>query len=371
MTISGVGPDGKTPGAELSRPKQSAITARSPEPAVRAHGPTRGAAPHDEAPPQARSPPTARHGQYRRSVNTPPPTGVQHHLVHGDQRATITEVGASLREYAVGDRDVIVPFDVGGLPPASHGAVLIPWPNRLRDGRYDWDGTTYQVPVTEPDRWTALHGLAAWERWAPVPGVAARPDSITLGLDLVPIKGYPFQLRSTLTYTLSVAGLHVHLATTNIGDRVAPYGTGFHPWLSPGGAAVDECTLRLDAATRVTTDDRLLPTGTEPAGDLDFRTPRSLAGVALDDGYVDVTRDDDGLSWIQLSAPDGRTAAVWMDDSMDTWQVCTGDGIPGVNRNGVAAEPMTCIADAFRTGDRLVRLEPGQTHEVVWGATLL
>ncbi|MCR6491664.1 hypothetical protein [Cellulomonas sp. P24] len=49
-------------------------------------------------------------------MNTPPPTGVQHHLVHGDQRATITEVGASLREYAVGDRDVIVPFDVGGLP---------------------------------------------------------------------------------------------------------------------------------------------------------------------------------------------------------------------------------------------------------------
>jgi aldose 1-epimerase len=305
------------------------------------------------------------------SVTTPPPTGAQYHLVHGDQRATVTEVGASLREYAVGDRDVIVPFGVAQLPPASHGAVLVPWPNRLGDGRYEWDGATYQVPLTEPERRTALHGLSAWERWEPVPGVAKRPDSVTLGLDLVPIKGYPFQLRCVITYTLAVAGLHVHLATTNIGEHAAPYGTGFHPWLSPGGARVDDCSLRLDAARRVTTDDRLLPTGTEPAGDLDLRTARSLAGIVLDDAYVDISRDEEGLSWIRLTAPDGRTAAVWMDDSMDTWQVCTGDGIPGVNRNGVAAEPMTCIADAFRTGERLIRLEPGQTHEVVWGATLL
>ena len=72
-------------------------------------------------------------------------------------------------------------------------------------------------------------------------------------------------------------------------------------------------------------------------------------------------RDDDGLSWIRLTGADGRTAAVWMDESMDTWQVCTGDHLDAVawRRTGVAAEPMSCIADAFRTGDRLVRLEPG------------
>jgi aldose 1-epimerase len=304
-------------------------------------------------------------------VIRPALTGAQFHLTHGDQRATVTEVGASLREYAVGNRDVIVPFSVDRLPPASHGAVLIPWPNRIEDGQYEWEGTAYQVPLTEPERQTALHGLALWQRWTPAPGIAPRQDSVTLALDMVPIKGYPFLLRSVITYTLSVTGLHVHLATTNLGEHTAPYGTGFHPWLSTGTAPVDACTLRLDAATRVTTDDRLLPVGSEPAGELDFRTPKLLAGIALDDAYLDVTRDEDGLSWIELAAPDGRTAAVWMDDSMDTWQVCTGDGVAGVNRTAVAAEPMTCIANAFRTGDRLVHLEPGQTHEVVWGATLL
>ena len=188
----------------------------------------------------------------------------------------------------------------------------------------------------------------------------------------MPTAGYPFPLLTTVTYTLTDAGLGVTVTTTNLGDTTAPYGIGFHPWLSPGDATVDECTLRLDADSRVTVDDRLLPTGTEPVvGSYDLRAPRLLAGIALDDAFVDVRRDADGLSWIQLAAPDGHAAAVWMDDSMDTWQVCTGDGIPVIERRGVAAEPMSCIADAFRTGERLVHLAPGADHTVRWGLTLL
>ncbi|BDZ42933.1 hypothetical protein GCM10025865_22320 [Paraoerskovia sediminicola] len=189
-----------------------------------------------------------------------------------------------------------------------------------------------------------------------------------------PTKGYPFALTTRVTYRLSDAGLAVTVRATNDGPTTLPYGVGFHPWLSPGDAAVDECTLRLDATRRVTVDERLLPTGDVAAeGDHDFTSPRSLRGIALDDAYVDVVRDDAGLTWMRLASPDGREAAVWTDDSMDTWQVCTGDGIdaPGYVRTGVAAEPMSCIADAFRTGDRLVRIAPGDSHEVRWGATLL
>ncbi|QTE31328.1 aldose 1-epimerase family protein [Pengzhenrongella sicca] len=303
---------------------------------------------------------------------TPPaPSGAQFRIALGDQRATITEVGANLREYAVGDRDVITSFGEHELAPASNGGVLIPWPNRLADGQYAFDGVEYQLPITEPDRATALHGLGSWERWTVVAHDAA---SVALELALVPVPGYPFAVRVRVTYTLSQSGLHIRVAATNEGAQAAPYGVGFHPWLSPGGAALDECTLRLDATSRVTTDARLLPTGTEPAaGGFDFRAPQSLRGIALDDAYVDVIRDGDGLSWLLLAAPDGRTAAVWMDATMDTWQVCTGDALSNVavRRTGLAAEPMSCIADAFRTGDRLIRLEPGASHEVTWGIALL
>ncbi|WP_146903764.1 aldose 1-epimerase family protein [Cellulomonas aerilata] len=298
------------------------------------------------------------------------PTGVQYRIRHDDHAATVTEVGATLREYAVGGRDVVHPFPEDALPPAGNGAVLVPWPNRLRDGRYTYEGVDYQLPINEPDRMTSLHGLGNWQRWT---ATEHTHTSVTLELALVPTPGYPFPVRLTITYALSDDGLRVDLVATNEGDRTAPYGTGFHPWLSPNGADLDDCTLRLDAATKVTVDDRLLPTGTEPAArKFDFRTPSTLRDVALDDAYVDVVRDEQGLAWIQLAAPDGRTAAVWMDGSMDTFQVCTGDElIPVANRTGVAAEPMSCIADAFRTGERLVHLAPGQSHTVTWGATLL
>lgn len=300
---------------------------------------------------------------------TQPPTGRQLEISHGDHVAVVTEVGANLRSYRVGTRDVVTPFAEDELPPASHGAVLLPWPNRLGDGTYEWDGREYRVPLNEHEpRRTALHGLASWTRWTVAEHSAS---TVTLTLDLVPTPGYPWPLHSSITYTLDDDGLGITLTTRNAGTSDAPYGTGFHPWLSPGDADLDECTLRIDATEHVTVDSRLLPTGVEPAdGDWDFTTPRSLAGVALDDAFVSITRDDDGLSWIELAAPDGRTAAVWTDESMDTWQVCTGDGLVGADRTGLAAEPMTCIADAFRTGDRLVRLTPGAEHVARWGIVL-
>lgn len=300
----------------------------------------------------------------------PAPSGIQHSISYGEQSVTVTEVGAVLREYTVGGRDVVVPFAADEINPVFNGAVLLPWPNRLRDGTYEADGVRYTLPITEPARGTAIHGLVAFSRWA----LVDRTDtSVTLGLDLVPQPGYPFQLAAQITYELTDAGLAVTLTTTNIGAGTAPYGAGFHPWLSTGGADLDDCVVRLDAATRITTDDRLLPTGQEPvAGQYDMREPVSLAGRDLDDAFVDVLRDADGLSWIRLTGTDGHTAALWMDESMDVWQACSGDHVgEGYRRMGFAAEPMTCYADAFVTGDRLVRLAPGDSHRVRWGLMLL
>ena len=297
------------------------------------------------------------------------PSGTQYRIAAGAHAATITEVGAMVREYTVGGRDVFVPFDEGEPAPAFNAAVLVPWPNRLRDGRYQADGTTYQLAVSEPERGTALHGLGCWYRWSPV---EVADDTVTLELALPAQKGWPFQLVSQVRYSLDAEqGLEVRVRTRNVGTRTAPYGVGFHPWLSTGGADLDTCTVRLDAAEHVTVDERLLPTGVEPVtGDHDLRETRSLAGLDLDDAWVGATRDEAGLSWCLLGCPDGRTPAVWMDDSMDCWQVCSADHIAGHRRFGLAAEPMSCYADAFNSGDRLVHLAPGDSHTVRWGATL-
>lgn len=300
---------------------------------------------------------------------TTAPSGEQHVLSHGPHRAVVASVGASLRRYDVDGLEVVMPYDEDAIAPAFAGMALAPWPNRLRDGQYTWAGRTHQVPVTEPSRSTALHGLVSWERWAAVEQSAS---SVTLEHVVVPTYGYPWPVRLQITYTLDDEGLTVRTVATNLGDTDAPYGLGFHPWLSTRGAAVDACTLRVDAAHHVTVDDRLLPTGTEPVvGVYDLREATPLAGIELDDAWTGPTRDADGLSWIVLAAPDGRASAMWADETFRAWQVCSGDGLEGIQRGAVAAEPMTCVADAFRTGDDLISLAPGASHESTWGLRLL
>ena len=306
------------------------------------------------------------------SMTLRPPSGAQHTLFDpaSDASVVITEVGATLRVFTVGERDVVVPFGPDEICPAGHGAILAPWPNRLADGRYTWDGTTYQVPITEIDRNTALHGLVNHARWHLI---ERTPTSASLGLNTVPIGGYPWELEMVATYTLEGRNLTIEVSATNLSDTAAPYGIGFHPWLSPGPGGLDAATMRLDATSWVHPNERLLPDGVEELPEhLDFRTTRPIEQADLDDAFVNITRDEEGLSWIQIGGDDGHTASVWMDESMNAWQACSGDHIGALDyrRAGMAAEPMSCIADAFNTGDSLVRLEPGATHAVRWGLRL-
>ena len=49
--------------------------------------------------------------------------------------------------------------------------------------------------------------------------------------------------------------------------------------------------------------------------------------------------------------------------------VFSGDPLPDVRRRSLALEPMTCAPNAFRSGDGLILLEPGETHVAEWGIT--
>ena len=299
-----------------------------------------------------------------------PPSGAQYHLRLDGQEAVIAEVGASLRVYRVGDADVVRPYDESELAPAFSGMVLAPWPNRLANGMYEYEGTVHQVAVSEPSRMTALHGLVTHVRWQTA-GPSDDGTSIELSHTIVPTSGYPWPLRIVVGYALTAAGLRVTITASNAGDSTAPYGVGVHPWLSTGGAALDDCTLRVDANRHVTIDNRLLPTGTEPVTNgFDLREPKPLVGRAYDDAWTDLVRDAEGRSWLLLGRPDGHTVAVWAGQAARAWQVCTGDEVDSIKRTAVAAEPMTCVADAFRTGDDLVDLAPGASHTLTWGLSL-
>jgi aldose 1-epimerase len=245
---------------------------------------------------------------------------------------------------------------------SGRGQVLIPWPNRIEDGTYEFDGERHELAITEPERRNAIHGLVRGETWA----VAEQEGSrVLMTHALEPQPGYPFSLALELEYSLSEVGLRVQTTATNVGRRAAPYGSGAHPYLRTSGATVDSATLRIPARTVVHSNDRGLPVGSEPVEgtEFDFRRPRPIGATVLDHAFTDLERGDDGLARVELA----DQVSLWVDRAYPYLMVFTGDPLPDVARRSIAVEPMTCPPNAFRTGDHLIRLEPGTSFTSAWG----
>lgn len=298
------------------------------------------------------------------------PTGEQFTIRHGSTQATVVEVGGGLRTFDVGDRSVVAGFDAFEMAPVGRGQVLIPWPNRTADGRYEWEGRAHQLAINEVERSTAIHGLVrfgAWER------VAEAADRIELTHTVWPSPGYPFTLAVRIVYQIAVAALTVTTTTRNVGLEPAPFGAGQHPYLvPPSGVEVDDCVLRVPAARSLTCDARGLPTGSEPVDGtaLDFRAGRRIATKVLDTPFTDLERDPSGRATIELEGPEGGSTSLWVDEGYRYVQVFTGDTLPpAARRRSIAIEPMTCPPNAFATGTDLLRLEPGETTTMTWGVT--
>jgi aldose 1-epimerase len=295
------------------------------------------------------------------------PTGEQIELRARDQRAVVVEVGAGLRAYTVAGRAVLDAYDESEMATAGRGQVLMPWPNRLEDGTYDFDGERYQLPLTEPETHNAIHGLVRWVPWSVVERDENRAQ---LGYTLHPQPGYPFSLELRIEYSLSEAGLRVTSTATNVGRRACPYGSGSHPYLTIGTPTVDSIVLRAPGRRVLHFDERGLPLDVEPVDgtEYDFRTAKAIGGTKLDNAYTDLARDADGLARVELSSADSSTiVSLWLDDTYPYLQLFTGDPLPSVNRRSLAVEPMTCAPNAFRTGEGVLVLEPGGSTTSTWG----
>jgi aldose 1-epimerase len=294
------------------------------------------------------------------------PSGQQFEIAHGDQHAVVVEVGGGLRSYTAGGRNVIEGYGVDEMARAGRGQVLLPWPNRLQDGIYEFDGERYQLALTEPEHGNAIHGLVSWTSWQ---AREQAPHRVVLQHVLHPQPGYPFTLEVEIAYELGVDGLNVQTTATNVGEAPCPYGCGAHPYLTVGTESVDDIVLQIPARTALRSDARGIPTGTVAVDgtELDFRTARKIAETKLDNGYTDLERDEARLCRVELATRDGSSrVTLWVDESYPYLMVFTGDR-PDVQRRGLAVEPMTCPPNSFRSGQGLIRLDPGASVTTGWG----
>lgn len=299
------------------------------------------------------------------------PSGDQFRISAGGYDAVVTESGAALRSLTHAGRPLLDGFAEDEMSSGGRGQLLVPWPNRVRDGRYSFGGRDLQLPLTEPERHHASHGLARWVAWTPEEHAGA---SVSLQYRLMAQTGYPWTLDLHVLYDLSADGLTVTQTATNLSPTAAPYASGAHPYLSVGAGPVDTWELTLPAATRSVTDDLLIPVGREAVEGTayDFRVARPLRDTALNTGFTDLERDDRGVATATLRDPaSGRAVSLWVDEHHRWLLAYTADERPTTARRSLALEPMTANADALRTGEDLLTLapagEPGDEVSVSWG----
>lgn len=299
-----------------------------------------------------------------------PPSGRQFCLRLGDQEAVIAEVGATLREYKVSGRSLIDGFPAGARSRDGRGQILLPWPNRIRGGKYVFAGQEQQLPINEVALGNAIHGLARWLPWT-LREVTA--ETVTLSILIAAQPGYEYSLHATAHYQLSDDGLTVAVQADNRGESRMPLGLGFHPYLMVPNHQVDELWLHLPATLRFVADSHGIPEGGPVPvenSEYDFTVPRPVGPMRLDSTFTGLITSPTGEAAVTLVAPEGSPGVrLWAGRAFSYLQVFTGDSLtdPNSRRRALAVEPMTCPPDAFRSGTGLILLDPGASFAARWG----
>lgn len=105
--------------------------------------------------------------------------------------------------------------------------VMVPWSNRIRDGKFIFNGQQYQLPINHKDG-TAIHGIGRDVEWTVRKQEAGR---IELGMDTRKVKRYfPMPFTSKVDLRLNGKKFSISIEIKNVGKAPMPAGMGHHPY---------------------------------------------------------------------------------------------------------------------------------------------
>jgi aldose 1-epimerase len=235
-------------------------------------------------------------------------------------------------------------------------ALLYPFPNRLRDGKYNWNDLSYQFPINDQQTDNALHGLGMTKAMNVVKVITDKESGtlVCQYMDQGQHEYYPFPFHFCASFTISESGMAIELKVTNTGDLAIPFGFGWHPYFSLS-KNIGDTELTLPSVEMIGIDPRMIPTGKRYTFD-DFATGNTIDQTVLDNCFA-IPKMKDDIFRLQLKGEKG---------TLDYWQE-TGPGkyeyiqlFTPPMRQSIAIEPMTCNVDAFNNGDGLIEVVPGE-----------
>ena len=276
--------------------------------------------------------------------------------------ATICTLGGALYDLKYDSRNLIEPKSE---PDYFFGANLVPWANRIRDGRYSHNGLHYQADKNEDSRETALHGLVYQNLWSVL---KYDVNKVSLETFIYPSHEFPCELKVVVSYSLSKNGLQWSITATNLSEVSAPYSVSIHPYLYAGHAlTTNDFILKFPASYYLEVDpDRLLPTSIKKCvPSWDFSQGALIDILEIDHAFL-IDQDSD---YRRVEVTDSTGLGTFMDfDENAKWiQIHTADRGGNISgRKSLAVEPMTSPPDAFNSKIDLIEIEPGKSFSMSW-----
>lgn len=229
--------------------------------------------------------------------------------------------------------------------------ILFPYPNRLENGTYTFEGNSYSFPINEPDKNNQLHGMLYNEAFT-VTEELIEGDTASLELSYAYDGSqdyYPFSFLFLVKYTYGPSGFTVDFHVTNTSKEKLPFGLGWHPYFQIDGNSIDHYFIETPNLEVIELSERSIPTGTKLPYN---QNPIDLKEIKLDHAF-------------KISAPknvyqlkdskSGVTLLFTASEAFDFMQIFT------PNMEAVAIEPMTCNINALNNRDGLKTLESNES----------
>ena len=182
----------------------------------------------------------------------------------GHEVRILPENGFNLYSWTVDGQQIMMEAEDLSLKGTKYGIpVLFPFPNRVKDSCYSWQGKEYVLQKRGEK--VARHGLVCDEPFD-VTELGADENKayctaqIAIAPDNALYEGYPFACRLTVTYTLTKAGVRMDAKVDNLSDQLMPFGFAVHPYFTKRGDA-NACFIKVPAKRYYETDENLIPSG--------------------------------------------------------------------------------------------------------------
>jgi aldose 1-epimerase len=269
----------------------------------------------------------------------------------GDSVEIDLSSGAAITKLIINGESLIkYPLKQNDKKKGYPSAVLFPFPNRIKDGKYEFENKEYLLEINDLDSHNAIHGLVAFETFELISNTETKAicKYSYMGYN----EGYPFPFDIFLIYALKSRSLVFSAEIINTGETNMPYGFGWHPYFGFSDESISEMTVSVPARKNLELSDRFLPTSefiSQPEEEINMKN------TILDNVYHlenPKAKSEVVLKWknkeLLVSQKTGKAKLNYLVLSAPSSRDC------------IAIEPQSCSTDAFNNGDGLLILQKGK-----------